>query len=57
MALLDTNHNFIIDRCEDANLIRILDPSNTEEYAIKYSHTQPRSTWKQRCNELFNPLR
>lgn len=56
MAKLDVNHNKMIDRCEDANLLRIIAPSNTEEYAIKFSHNQPTITAYQRCDELFNPL-
>lgn len=56
MALIDVNKNKIVDRCEDANFMQVLDPNNTDEYVIKFSHTQPLSTWKQRCDTLFNPL-
>lgn len=56
MALVDANGNGLVDRCEDANLLQVFDPDNTDEYAIKFSHTQPLSTWKQRCDTLFNPL-
>jgi len=56
MALVDANGNGYVDRCEDANLLQVFDPSNTDAYALKFSHTQPLSTWKQRCDTLFNPL-
>ena len=56
MKLADANHDNNIGRCEDANLMRVLAPSNSKEYAMKYSHNQPLITGPQRCDELFNPL-
>jgi len=41
MHILDVNKNGNVDRCEEANFVRVLDPSNTWEYVIKYSHNQP----------------
>lgn len=56
MKLADVNHDNNIGRCEDANLMRVLAPSNSIEYAKKYSHNQPLITGPNRCDELFNPL-
>lgn len=56
MKIADVNNDGNIGRCEDANLMRVLAPSNTVEYAMKYSHNQPLSTGYNRCDELFNPL-
>lgn len=57
MHILDVNKNGNVDRCEEANFVMVLEPGNTWEYSIKYSHNQPLASWKGRCNELFNPLR
>jgi len=48
MKALDVNKNGVLDRCEDALILKHL-LKNSKEYAMKYSHSVPIEFAERRC--------